>query len=182
LDSEVNKSSGNLDFPLLQAHSNTKWSEPGLPHKNWHCVGEFDALDELGDLTVCDMCEKQRIRFVHVMAHALHDKQLNCGCVCASYMSGDALATETRERKMRSKALRRQKFPKRKGWKISARGNTQIKADGVHIVIAKRQDGLHCIGSKRVWDKDYIWDRRGFTSVDEAKLEAFEKYEKLRPV
>lgn len=157
-----------------------KWSEEGVPHKDWYCVGEFDAREEYGDLITCEMCEKQEIRFVHVMQNRRYPTLLNCGCVCASHMSGDAQNAEAREKAMRSRASRRSNFPKRKGWKVSARGNPYIKVDGVHIVIAKNRDGLYRVGHKRAWDNDFSWAKQGYPTADRAKLAAFSIYEKLR--
>ena len=170
----------NIDIQSLRQFG--KWSQPGVPHRDWRCVGEFDAIDAHGELLTCEMCEKQSIRFVHVMAHPWHGEHLNCGCVCASHMSGDSKSAEAREKRMRSRASRKKNFPSRKGWKTSARGNPNIKADGVHIVIARNRDGKFRIGSKNVWDSEFSWGSDGFMSVEEAKLAAFERYEELRTV
>lgn len=168
------------DWDIVTLRRFGKWSVAGIPHKDWRCVGEFDAKEEFGDLVTCEMCEKQEIRFVHVMEHAQHDQTLNCGCVCASHMSGDSKNAEAREKKMRSRASRRSNFPKRKGWKVSAKGNPYMKADGVNIVIARNRDGLYRVGAKNVWVQDFSWSGEGWQTVEKAKMAAFSLYEKLR--
>ena len=167
-----------LDIQVLRRFG--KWSESGVPHRGWYCVGEFDAKEELGDLTVCEMCEKQEIRFVHVMEHPRYASPLNCGCVCASHMSGDLKSAEDREKKMRSRAGRRGNFAKRKAWKVSARGNPNIKVDGVHLVIARNRDGLYRIGFRNVGNPDFSWSKQGWTTVEMAKTASFSIYEELR--
>lgn len=170
----------NWDIQTLRRFG--KWSEPNVPHKDWFCVAEFDALDEYGALIDCEMCEKQSIRFVHLMENARYDGQLKCGCVCASHMSGDRNTAELREKRMRSRATRKRAFPKRKGWKVSARGNPNIKADGVHIVITHNRNGEFRIGSRNAWEKDFTGGSEGYATSEEAKVTAFEIYDKLRVV
>lgn len=166
------------DFELLRRFG--KWSEAGVPHRDWYCVSEFDAIDEFGDLVICEMCEKQQIRFVHVMAHERFDALLNCGCICATHMSGDSKAAELREKRMRSRSSRKRSFPNRKGWKKSVKGNPYIKTQGVNIVIVKNKDGFFRFGFKNVWENDFIWGKVGYHTIEEAKLGSFDAYEKLR--
>lgn len=43
-----------------------KWSMPGVPHKGWTCID----IEDLGAPdAVCEMCERQDIRYVHAMEH-----------------------------------------------------------------------------------------------------------------
>ncbi|BBI21221.1 hypothetical protein EKJ_20680 [Qipengyuania flava] len=168
----------NWDIEKLRRFG--KWSQAGVPHKDWRCVGEFDAKEEFGDLVTCEMCEKQQIRFVHLMEHPHYGATLNCGCVCASHMSGDSQNAEAREKKMRSRASRRFNFPNRKGWKVSAKGNPYIKTDGVYLVIAENRDGFYRIGYKNVWQRDLSWSKEGWSTVHEAELAGFSIYEELR--
>ncbi|MEP5062599.1 hypothetical protein [Nisaea sp.] len=157
-----------------------KWSEPDVPHRGWYCVAEFDAKEETGDLVTCEMCERSQVRFVHVMENHRYDTRLNCGCVCAGHMANDVKAADDREQAMRSKARRRVNFPKRKGWKISAKGNSYLKSDGVHVVIARKRTGQFQIGIKNVWEEDFQWGGLRYENVEEAKTAAFAPYDKLR--
>lgn len=56
-----------------------------VPKRDWSCTGIID-LEEPSQ--TCEMCERQTIRYVHVMEHAEWDDELECGCVCAAHMSG----------------------------------------------------------------------------------------------
>ena len=55
-----------------------KWSEPGVPHKGWVCLG----VDDLGpgELMTCQMCMVAQIRYVHAMVHDDYPGKLLCGC------------------------------------------------------------------------------------------------------
>lgn len=70
-----------------------KWSETGVPHSGWVCIG----FEDLGDESItCEMCGSARVRYVHTMYHAT-GLTLECGCVCAGNMEGDTLAAKARE-------------------------------------------------------------------------------------
>ena len=63
-----------------------KFSREGVPKKGWTRVGSED----LGSLDAeCEMCEKQRIRYVHYMEHPGYPGVLGVGKVCASHMEED---------------------------------------------------------------------------------------------
>jgi hypothetical protein len=70
--------------PGMGARPRGKWSDAGVPHQGWEFIG-FEDLSEPSD--VCEMCESQTIRFVHVMRHQDHSAPLRCGCECADRMS-----------------------------------------------------------------------------------------------
>src|SRR6185436_5595102 len=56
-----------------------------------------------------DMCEQQRIRYVHIMVHSDWNSELKCGCVCAGYMEGDLEAAQLRELGVKREARRQAK-------------------------------------------------------------------------
>ena len=63
--------------------SHGNWGRPGVPHKGWVCV----AVDDLGHPDhVCQMCQKELVRYVHTMAHPDYPDRLDVGCVCAAHM------------------------------------------------------------------------------------------------
>jgi hypothetical protein len=82
-----------------------KWSEPGVPHKGWVCLG----VDDLGpgELMTCQMCMVAQIRYVHAMVHDDYPEKLLCGCVCAGNMEGDVDRAAQRDRAAKSDARRR---------------------------------------------------------------------------
>lgn len=156
-----------------------KWSEPGVPHRGWYCSSEFDAIEEVGYLLTCEMCERTEVRFVHVMQHSEYPVSLNCGCICAMHLSGEKIETEEREKRLRSRASRRTKFGSRKGWKLSARGNPNIRVGNMHVVVAQSRSGQFHIGSKRATEERFEWDARGYATQDEAKTGSFDLLERL---
>lgn len=153
-----------------------KWSQPGVPHKGWACVDMRDLHEEGEDYRTCEMCEKQAIRYVHVMEHHDYPDQLECGCDCAGYMEGNLKRAEGRDRALKNRANRRQKFPKLKSWKRSGKGNAHISKDRLHAVVVKRGGG-YTVGVKRVGELEHTFGRKTFTTEQEARLAAFDAME-----
>ena len=72
-----------------------KWSQQGVPQKGWLCI---DFTDLEGLYGICEMCETQRIRYVHYMKHPDYDEVLGVGAVCAGNMEEDYVSgAKTRE-------------------------------------------------------------------------------------
>lgn len=98
--------------------------EWGAPLSGWECK---DILDVRGDepdasYEICDLCDHDRIRFVHVMEHPDYYEKVNVGCICAGIMEGDILAAKERERLMRNRAKRRRNIVNRK-WEKNWQGD-----------------------------------------------------------
>jgi hypothetical protein len=116
-----------------------KWSNPGIPHRGWECVG-FDDLGTFG-AGVCQMCEHQEIWYVHHMRHPDYPEAISAGAVCAGNMSGDYITPKRRERDAKNLASRRGAWLKRK-WKTSYRGNSYLRTDNFVITIFESPWGL----------------------------------------
>lgn len=153
-----------------------KWSQPGVPHKGWYCVEMRDLHEEEAEYQICEMCEKQTIRYVHVMEHPSYPNQLECGCDCAGYMEGNLKRAESRDRELKNRATRRGKFPNLKGWKTSQRGNAYISKDGLHAVVTKNRNG-YGVGVKHVGELEHTFGRKRFSTEREARLAAFDAME-----
>jgi hypothetical protein len=146
-----------------------KWSDAGVPHEGWNCV----EIEDLGaPLAKCDMCEAQLIRFVHYMEHPEYGETLACGCVCAGHMEQDLAAARGRDETMRSRAGKRMRWLTR-SWKISAKGNDWLQADGFRITIFKRNGGWAAAVVAVDRPLKYF-SRRSYPSGDQAKLAAFD--------
>lgn len=158
-----------------------KWSQPGVPHKGWVCVSEYDTFEELGDgeFETCGMCESAQVRFVHVMENDRYDGQLACGCICAGHMAEDLQTAEARDKQMRSKAGRRERFPKRAGWKMSAKGTPHIKVDGFHMLVFQRKDGFYGVGASRPGSDKTQWGSRRYKTVEAAQKGCFDAWQHL---
>jgi hypothetical protein len=96
-------------------------------------------------------------------------------------MSGDRKRADEREKRMRSRAGRREHFAKRKAWKVARdTGNAYIATGGFHIVIASKQDGRFQIGGKSTMDPRHAWGRKRYQTLEQAKTGAFDALEFLK--
>ncbi|MEW5930396.1 MAG: hypothetical protein AB1941_23290 [Gemmatimonadota bacterium] len=151
-----------------------KWFDAGVPHRGWHCV----EIEDLGaPNATCEMCEAQSIRYVHYMEHADYAETLACGCVCAGHMEQDLAAARERDESMRSRAGKRARWLTRR-WKVSAKGNDWLEADGFRVTIFERNGG---------WAAAVIatggtyrhFSRRTYVTENQAKLAAFDLITRL---
>jgi hypothetical protein len=147
-----------------------KWSQAGVPHRGWSCMG----VEDLGaPEATCEMCETQEIRYVHTMHHADYAADLEVGCICAERMEDDYVGPRQREKALRSAAGRKKRWLSR-AWKISARGNPFINTDGFNITIFRNTDGTW---GGRIEESDSgrsVASKRTYLSEDAAKLAAFD--------
>lgn len=152
-----------------------KWSQKGVLHSGWLFVGEenLDRPDE-----TCQMCERGKIRFVHIMKHPEYPDILRCGRDCAGRMEGDTAAADARDIRMRNAARRRRKFLTRKTWKTSQNGDLHIGLDGYHVIVSRNPDGY---GVAVVFPKVLqVIFRISFDTENAAKLAAFDKVMELK--
>lgn len=168
-----------MDETIAITRGRGKWSQSGVPHKGWVCVGEYDTFDELGEgeLELCEMCETTQIRFVHLMKNERYHEQLKCGCICAGYMAEDWGAAESRDKQMRSRAGRRDNFPKRKAWRTSAKGTPYIKVEGYHLMVVAKSNGLFAVGATPPGSQKTIWGPRRYKSVEAAQKGCFDAWQ-----
>lgn len=159
-----------------------KWGQAGIPHKGWLCITEYDTFDEIGEgeFLTCGMCESAQVRFVHVMANPRYPEQLPCGCVCAGHMAEDLVGAEIRDKAMRSIAGRRDHFPQRKGWRMSAKGTPHIKVEGFHLMVVTKKDGRYAVGATPPNSSETVWGNRRYDTIDNAKKGCFDALQALR--
>ena len=154
-----------------------KWSVAGVPHKGWECVDTYDSGEDGEELTrVCEMCEQQPIRFVHVMQHPDYPGQLECGCVCAGRIEENKIGARLREKAMRSLAGRRLRFPDHAGWRWSQKGNPYINSRGFHVVVFSRGNGFGVNVTPP--DRPVVRGTKTFPTERAAQLAAFDWMEK----
>ncbi len=160
----------------LVAAGRGKWSQSGVPHRGWRCVD----IEDLGEPQVqCEMCESQTIRFIHHMEHPNYSEVLEVGCICAGHMEGDISAARIRETSMKNRAGRRKRWLTRK-WRISAKGNPWLRADGYRITVYERGGGWAATISSE--DNSSVQhSRRNYNTQDKAKLAAFDHITRLQP-
>ena len=147
-----------------------KWSQVGIPHKGWTCT---DVEDLGAPDAVCEMCETQDIRYVHLMEHPDHPETLGVGCVCAEHMESNYEAPRRRERALRNVAQRRRRWLSRK-WKVSAKGNAYLNTDGLNITIFQKRRALWGARIKDRTSGQAITLKRRCTTEEAVKLTAFD--------
>jgi hypothetical protein len=156
------------------SHRRGKWSQEGVPHKGWTCI-DIEDLGEPG--MICEMCESQVIRYVHLMEHTGYSGVLRVGCVCAGHMEGDLGNAKVRDDFMKSRARKRSHWLSRK-WKLSVKGNEYLKADGFIITVFMKVGSW----SAHVKSEDGRFERfstKRYSSQETAKLATFNFVSKL---
>ena len=141
-----------------------------MPHRGWECltVEDLGAPDE-----ICEMCETQEIRYVHVMSHPRFEGELRCGCVCAGKMEESYSAARERESRLRNAAARRSRWLRRQ-WRTSRQGNPYLNTDGMNVTVFRGQNDLWRIRIVDRADDETQFSRRRYRSEDRAKLAAFD--------
>ena len=153
-----------------------KWIEPGVPHKGWECISWYDWCDDHDELRICEMCERQHIRYVHVMRHCDYPDDLDVGCVCAEnmeqgYKSNNSRA-RTREGGMRRRDGRRKKWLSLKAWKKNHKGNWVIRKSGLlATVFCKSGNWKYVIRDQ--------FSTRSYSTEDQARLALFDVFDKI---
>jgi hypothetical protein len=123
-----------------------KWVDPLTPKRNW----QWEDVEDLGEPSdICEMCEVQEIRYVHIMWHQNYPRTLRVGCHCAAHMSGDTDAANTQERVAR----RMRSWLKRK-WRRSRSGGTYLRADGRLYILHPTEAGFVVYVKVQRWSLD----------------------------
>lgn len=147
------------------------WNRSGTPHCGWSCIDVVDLEPQHDDeYASCEMCGKEKIRYVHKMTHPSH-RELDVGCVCAEKMSGDYVNPKRCERKLKNRASRKKKWLKRR-WRTSAKGNSFINAEGRNLVVFPTKFDPDKWG----FGIDGKFSKKKFASEDEAKLAMFDEF------
>lgn len=120
------------------------WSQEGVPHKGWSCIGVSDTRENDGpgdepSYSQCEMCNKYPIRYVHHMQHADYSGVVSAGCECAAKMEMNYQGAARREERMRKRAARRSGWLGRK-WKKSKKGDPYIKSDNFVVGLYRKSD------------------------------------------
>jgi len=160
-----------------------RWDRPDIPHKGWVCVGMEDLGEFVDDGDIeyesCEMCGKERIRYVHIMSHNDFGI-LRVGCGCAAKMEEDYENPKQRDDEARNKASRRTTFMK-KDWRRNENGNYTIRYKGETITIMKSRYGS---GYGVIFKGTPMWEYKGRRNMDlyTAKRAAFDLFDSLHEV
>lgn len=160
-----------------------EWNKRGIPHKGWICIDVLDLREEADsaqefEYAQCEMCDKEKLRFVHVMKHPEYPDILNVGCICAEKMSDDYINPSKMENELRKKASRRSNF-KRVEWNFNRIKNTYSKKyRGENITIMKSRYGNNwgvLFANKQKWE----YKGNKILSFELAEKVAFEMFDEL---
>ena len=161
----------------------SRWSKEGIPHKGWICVDVIDLGEGVfeGDTIPyesCEMCDQEKIRYVHILKHPDYNGEIHVGCDCASKMTDDYISPPKVENDLRNRANRRRNFMKQE-WRLKAQtGNYTLKYKGEYITIMKSKYGT---GLGVIFKDESRWEYRGkkILDFDTAKIVAFNLFDEL---
>jgi hypothetical protein len=141
------------------------WYDDNCPKVGWT---NTDMIDLGDDRELCEMCERQWIRFVHVMEHPEHNTEVRSGCICAGKMEADADAATKRESRLKQIAKAHEFEPE---WRTASTGSYYFKHKGwFGCIYLDRKTGT-------MWKTTVSFDngkpsfgKKGYADIDEAKL------------
>lgn len=143
-----------------------KWAIAEVPHRGWACVGDYDLGPDPDGMMVCEMCERQDIRYVHVMEHPDYPDHLEVGCICSGNMGNNYRAPVERERRMKRAAKLRSDYLALQ-WRTSQKGNPYLKVrSGAHAVVFPKRNKW---SAKVEFDGHVIWAEGLYASARDAE-------------
>ena len=157
-----------------------KWSKKDIPHKGWECLDVIDlkeSSDFSGEIEYeqCEMCNNEKIRYIHVMKHPEYPKILHVGRVCAEKMSDDYEKPRKMERELKNKSIRRCKF-NRVQWNFNKSKNSfykKYKGQNITIVQSKYGNWGIFFEGNRIWE----YEKQKILTFNFAEKVAFEIFE-----
>jgi hypothetical protein len=160
------------------------WNKEGIPHKGWRYVDVEDLAEstpagEKIRYEQCQMCNYEKIRYVHILIHPDYDGEIRVGRDCACKMTDNYTDPELRERTLRNKLSRRQNFL-RQDWQPNPKsGNLVLRYLGEHITIFQRSPRLNYVVAYHGRFEDRYCGREIY-DLETAKLLAFELFDEDR--
>lgn len=82
----------------------------GAPRSGWVCE---DVITMDSATFACELCDYDRIKYVHVMLHPQWNGEFRVGCVCDGTMSGNMLAAKECDDAAKRSESRRSAFMKK---------------------------------------------------------------------
>ena len=157
-----------------------KWNKKNIPHKGWEWCDVIDlkecATDSEIEYEQCEMCDNERIRFVHIMKHPEYYRILRVGCVCAEKMSGNYENPQKKENELRNKAKRRYNF-NRVQWNFNEKKKSfykKYKGQIITIVQSKYGNWGVFFEGNRIWE----YEKQKILTFEFAEKVAFEIFDK----
>jgi hypothetical protein len=145
-----------------------KWARTVVPHDGWRCIR---VVDHGKPNHTCHMCEARDVRYVHWMQHDDQAEVLKVGRDCAARLEQEPKAAEERERVMKNRAKRRDKWLTRE-WRVSRKGNPYLRTAGYRITVWPKDAGWSFTVASE--DAETHHEPTTFSTPDQAKLAAFD--------
>lgn len=146
----------------------------GAPCSGWVC----ENVETMEDATfTCELCDYDRIRYVHVMVHPQWNGKFRVGCVCDGTMSGNMLAAQERDDAAKRRVSRKRAFMK-KQWAKHPAGIMVLPKTRKTITAEKDSFRGREFYKVTVGGEPYPWwENRRIGTLDAAKAVAFEVLE-----
>ena len=160
----------------------SRWSKEGIPHKGWECIDVIDLGEgvfegEAIPYESCEMCDQEKIRYIHILKHPNYCGEIHVGCDCASKMTDDYVSPPQRENDLRNRANRRRNFMKQ-SWRVKPEtGNYVLRYKGDYITIVKNQYGGFGVVFKGIRQWNYCGNK--ILDFDTARIVAFNLFDEL---
>lgn len=156
-----------------------RWNIPNIPHKGWTIVDVIDIREDgqtkdEADYKTCMMCNKERVRYVHIVSHPEVVGDFEVGCICAEKMTGDYLTPKRLEKKLKQRTAKRINWVK-KFWKQTKNGNHTLIFEKHRLLIFydSRTKKIKC----KIGD---IWGKKTFETIEQAKHAIFNGIDYLK--
>lgn len=156
----------------------TEWNIQGIPHKGWKLVDCIDlGANGSGSNGIryesCEMCNQERIRYVHILRHPNYPNEIRVGCVCACKMTGDYDTPHEFEKKLHNRFLRKNNFLKQ-NWIRNPNGNLVLHYKNETITAIERNCSYGF-----VFKGNWVWSYQGrkIQDLDTLKLAAFDLFD-----
>lgn len=160
-----------------------RWNKPDIPQKGWEYIGMEDLGEDVypGEAIPyerCEMCGKEKIRYVHLLKHPDYEGEFRVGCDCASKMMRDYVTPQERERNLKNRVNRKKNFMKQEWYQKPDTGNYTIRYKGEQITIMKSKFGS---GWGVIFKGKQKWEYHGkkISDFGTAKTVAFNLFDEL---
>ena len=143
----------------------------GAPRDGWFCEEVITMPD--ADF-ICELCDYDRIKYVHVMVHPQWPDKFHVGCVCDGTMSSDLLAAKERDDEAKRREARRRSFMKKQweehpaGYMVLPKTRNNITAEKDSFY-GKEFYKVSIDGEPYQW-----WENHRIETLEDAKAVAFE--------
>ncbi len=145
----------------------------------WICI----EIKKVEDPQVCDMCEKEHVKNLHVMRHDKYPNLMEVGCIFAGQMTDDAWVVMMHNPELKSnmkfRKKRRNNFPNRTWKKSKKNGNLFIKlrmspSEKSRVIITNKLKEEYSFIAKHGDNTNVFLCKEFYNTEKEAQLASFD--------